>query len=62
LYSIRHTLKHIKRLCVQVSITFVAKYIVIVRLSVIGGGHLEFSHKKGTKKMETVFSRSLWSI
>ena len=39
---------------VQVSIPFIAKDIAILRLSVTGGGHLEFSHEKVDEKMETV--------
>ena len=38
--------KHIKRLRVQVSIPFIAKYIAIISLSVIGGSHLKFSKHK----------------
>ena len=36
----------IKRLRVQISIPFRAKYIAVIRLSVTGGGHLEISPRK----------------
>ena len=42
---------------VQVSIPFIAKDIAILRLSVTGGGHLEFSHEKVDEKNgNSVFS------
>jgi len=55
LHWIPHTSIHIKRLRVQVSISFIAKDIAIIRILVTGGGRLELSHEKWTKKIETVF-------
>ena len=49
---------HRKRLQVHVSIQFIANDIVIIRLLVTGGGHLEFPHKKVDEKVETVLFQS----
>ena len=53
-------LKHIKRLPVQVqvSIPFITRDIAILRLSVTGGGNLEFSHENVDEKMETACFQS----
>ena len=59
MHWIPHTSIHIERLQVQVSIPFITKDIAIIRILVTGGGHLEFSHEKVDKKMETVFFQSL---
>ncbi len=50
-----HIVQSKKQLRVQVSIPFVAKDIANVRLSVIGGGHLEFPQETVDEKMETVY-------
>ena len=47
-------LKHVKRLRVHVSISFIAKDIAILRLSLTGGDHLEFYHEQLDEKKETV--------
>ena len=56
LHWIRHTSNQIKQLRVQVSILLIAKYLAIIRLSVTGCGHLEFSHENVVEKREPVLS------
>ena len=57
-----HTSIHIKRLQVQVSIPFITKDIAIMRILVIGGGHLEFSQEKVDEKNRKFFFSPLRSI
>ena len=54
--------KHLKRLRVQVSITFIAKDIAIIRILVTGGGHLEFPHENVPEKNWKQFFFQLFRV
>ena len=55
MHYIPHTSIHIKRLQVQVSIPTIVQDIAIIGISVTGGGHFEFSHKKVDEKIGKKF-------
>ena len=58
MHWIPHTLIHIKRVQVQVSIPFITKDIAIIKKLVNGGSHLEFSHEKVDEKNGNSFFQS----